>query len=484
MQYDYDFAIIGGGSAGYAAARTAISAGLKTAVIEGGDEVAGLCILRGCMPSKTLLESANRANVIKNAAEFGLHAEKFSAEPAAIIARKRRLISEFADYRRDQLETGDFDFIRARATFSDPHTLELTDVADGTRRTITARTTLIATGSTFKEVPIPGLEHPGILTSDDVLDLTELPASMTVLGAGPVALELAHYLHAVGTAVTVIQRSDQVLSWFDPDMTSPVTEAYRERGMTVHLGTQVTKIEATADGYRVHFERDGTASSIDTSAVLNGLGRKPNLDPLRLDRASVDLAKQGVAVRPTMQSASAPHVFAAGDVCGPFEIVHLAVTQGEIAARNAARFLRGEPADTFEEMDYRLALFGVFTEPQVAAVGLSETNAKRKGIPVVTASYPFNDHGKSLVMGELHGSVKLLASPETGEILGGAVTGPHATDLIHEIVVAMAFRSTAAQLATIPHYHPTLSEIWTYPAEDLADQIASYRAGDIVPSPS
>jgi pyruvate/2-oxoglutarate dehydrogenase complex dihydrolipoamide dehydrogenase (E3) component len=173
-----------------------------------------------------------------------------------------------------------------------------------------------------------------------------------------------------------------------------------------------------------------------------------------------------------MQSTSAPHIFAAGDVCGPFEIVHLAITQGEIAARNAARLLRDEPADSFEEMDYRLALFGVFTEPQVAAVGLSETSAKKQGIPVLTASYPFDDHGKSLVMGETHGSVKLLADPATGEILGGAVTGPHATDLIHEIVVAMAFHATAAQLAAIPHYHPTLSEIWTYPADDLADQIA------------
>ncbi len=471
MNYDYDYAIIGGGSAGYAAARTATSAGLRTAVIEGGDEVAGLCILRGCMPSKTLLESANRANVIKDAAEFGLHAENFSADPAAIVARKRRLITEFADYRRDQLETGDFAFIRARATFVDPHTLELTNHADGTTRRITARAFLIATGSVIKTIPIPGLDHPGILTSDDILDLTELPPTITVLGGGPVALELAHYLHALGTTVTIIQRSDQVLSWFDPEVAGPVTDAYRERGMTVHLGAQVTRIEPTATGYRVHFEKDGATSTIETAAILNGLGRKPNAEPLDLSAANVDADHGKVAVHPTMQSVSADHIFAAGDVCGPFEIVHLAVTQGEIAARNAGRLLRDEPADTFEKMDYRLALFGVFTEPQVAAVGLTETQAKQKNIPILTASYPFDDHGKSMVMGELHGMVKLIADPQTGEILGGACVGPHATDLIHEIVVAMAFHSTAAQLAAIPHYHPTLSEIWTYPAEDLADQI-------------
>jgi pyruvate/2-oxoglutarate dehydrogenase complex dihydrolipoamide dehydrogenase (E3) component len=167
------------------------------------------------------------------------------------------------------------------------------------------------------------------------------------------------------------------------------------------------------------------------------------------------------------QQTSQPHIFAAGDVCGPFEVVHIAIQQGEVAARNAARLLAGGP-EPLEQMDYRLKLFAVFSDPEVAVVGQGEAELRGQGVAFRAASYPFADHGKSLCMGETDGFVKLLAATGTGEILGGACVGPHAAELIHEIVVAMRFRATAAQLASTPHYHPTLSEIWTYPAEELA----------------
>jgi pyruvate/2-oxoglutarate dehydrogenase complex dihydrolipoamide dehydrogenase (E3) component len=167
-----------------------------------------------------------------------------------------------------------------------------------------------------------------------------------------------------------------------------------------------------------------------------------------------------------------PHIFAAGDVCGGLEVVHIAIQQGEIAATNAAIHLdrhSGKPP----VMDYRLKLFAVFSDPQFASVGATEVELEEAGIPFLTATYPFNDHGKSLLMGETHGFVKLTASRETGEILGGAVVGPEASELIHEVVMAMRYRATAREFAAVPHYHPTLSEIWTYPAEEIADQIVT-----------
>jgi pyruvate/2-oxoglutarate dehydrogenase complex dihydrolipoamide dehydrogenase (E3) component len=167
------------------------------------------------------------------------------------------------------------------------------------------------------------------------------------------------------------------------------------------------------------------------------------------------------------QRSSQSHIFAAGDVAGPYEIVHIAIQQAELAVRNAARAL-GKLAGEPEKIDYRLKLFVLFTEPQMAHVGLSEAEARAEGRDFRVASYPFADHGKSLIRGALHGFVKLLADRQTGEILGGAVVGPEAAELIHEIVVAMYFRATASDLARVPHYHPTLSEIWTYPAEELA----------------
>jgi pyruvate/2-oxoglutarate dehydrogenase complex dihydrolipoamide dehydrogenase (E3) component len=206
---NYDFIVIGGGSAGYAAARTAAGGGLKTCVIEGARDVGGLCILRGCMPSKSLIESANRFRAIGHAPEFGLRVKNASFDTSEILSRKRRLIDEFADYRRQQLKEGDFDFLRGTGSFIDRSTLRVRHL-DGGEETLTAKSFLISTGSEISVPDIPGLASAGSLTSDAVLDLAEIPESIVILGAGPVALELAHYLHAFGCRVTILQRGAQV----------------------------------------------------------------------------------------------------------------------------------------------------------------------------------------------------------------------------------------------------------------------------------
>ncbi len=462
--FSYDFVVIGGGSAGYAAARTAAGLGLQTAVIESGGEVGGLCILRGCMPSKTLIESANRMLAAGEGKEFGVRIDAVQADVAAIIDRKRSLIGEFACYRREQLESGKFDFFRGLASFVDGGQVEV-HLLDGGHIVIASSYFLIATGSKGSHPDVPGLDDAGALTSDEILDAKELPHSVIVLGAGPVSLEMAHYMHAMGVRVSIIQRSQHFLTGVDEDLADTVESAFRERGMEIYTGTKLLRVERAGDGCRVDFEHQGQLVETGAAAVFNGLGRAPNLGSLGLGNTAVTLNRKAIKVSSTQQS-DAPNIFAAGDCCGPYEVVHIAIQQGELAARNAARLLRGETAS--ETMDYRLKLYAVFTEPQLGVVGLSEIEAQEKAIPYKAATYPFNDHGKSLIMGATQGFVKLLANPDTGEILGGAVVGPHASDLIHEVVVAMAFRSTASQFAAIPHYHPTLSEIWTYPAEELA----------------
>ncbi|MBK1853748.1 FAD-dependent oxidoreductase [Verrucomicrobiaceae bacterium 5K15] len=465
----YDLAVIGGGSGGYAAARTAVSEGLKTVVIDGADELGGLCILRGCMPSKTLIESANRNIVIREAEEFGLRAEAGEPDTHSIIARKRRLISEFSDYRAEQLQDGRFDLIRGHARFTDPHTLEVKPRDGGELLTVSAKSFVIATGSSIAVPDIPGLEETGYVTSDDVLDQEDVPDSIIVLGGGAIALEMAHYYEGIGKKVTVIQRSEHLLSGMDHDLADTLQEALEARGMQVFCGTSIQQVETTAEGMKkITFDHHDQSLSVEAAEILCALGRKPNTGHLQAEQAGVDLDKGKVVISKAVQS-SCPHIFAAGDVCGPYEIVHLAIEQGEKAATNAAKLLRGDPESSFQLMDYRLKLYGIFTEPQVASVGINELEAEEEGKKVIVESYPFNDHGKSMVHGTEHGFVKLIADAETKEILGGSVVGPEATELIHEIVVAMAFRATAGQLATIPHYHPTLSEIWTYPAEDIAD---------------
>lgn len=465
---DFDFIVIGGGSGGYAAARTAHSLGMSVAVVDGAAELGGLCILKGCMPSKTLIESADRNLTVRRAAEFGLSAISGPADIEFIRNRKRALIAEFAGYRQGQLEDGRFTLYRGRANFISSHEIEIIPIDGSASFRLSAKTFCIATGSISNVPPIPGLTEVGFWTSDDVLDAATLPRSVVVLGGGAIALEMAHYLEGVGCEVTLIQRNHQFLTGVDPECSEVIEKAYTERGIRCYLNTKLNRVIQDGQQKRIEFHWQEGAHSITVGQILVAMGRSPATAGLELHNAHVGLAGRKIVTRPTLQT-SQSHIFAAGDVCSPLDVVHVAIQQGEIAARNAHRWVRGEPVD--EQIDYRSLLFGVFSHPQIAVVGASETQLRERGIPFLSAKYPFNDHGKSLCMGETDGFVKMLAHSTSGEILGATVVGPHATELIHEVVVAMQFKCTAEQFMSIPHYHPTLSEIWTYPAEELADAI-------------
>ncbi len=467
IQKKYDFIVLGGGSGGYAAARTGVASGLRVLVIDGGTEIGGLCILRGCMPSKTLIESANRYRVMRECEEFGLGAEGISFSGEAIIARKRRLIKEFADYRAEQLQDGRFDFVRGLGRFVGKNKIRVREES-GEEWDVEFAKCLVATGSETKLLGIPGLKEAKPWTSDDVLDSAYIPASIIVLGGGAIALELAHYYGALGVEVKVIQRSAQVLRGTDKDMAEVVVDAFRARGIEIFTDTELQRVEIRDGKKVVHFLHEGVPCEVVGEEILECLGRKPATGKLNLEALGVEAAKGGALETGLDQKVSGGEdIYAAGDVCGPYEIVHLAIEQGEIAARNAAREL-GHLSGKMETMDYRLKMLGIFCEPQVASVGLGEEEAREEGRDIEVATHPFDDHGKSMVMGELHGFVKLVVDRESREIIGGGVVGPHAVELIHEVAVAMAFRATAGQFAKVPHYHPTLSEIWTYPAEDLA----------------
>lgn len=474
-KFDFDAAILGGGSAGYAAARTAAGAGLKTAVIEGGEAVGGLCILRGCMPSKALLYAAEVRHLARHAGTWGIKIKSAGFDFARVMRRKAQRIGEFADYRRHQLESGKFKFIRAKARFLDPHTLELAAVEKPARpgsarprpmNRLTARHFIIATGSVVSPPPMPALEAIGCLTSDDALSLKKLPRSLIVLGGGAIACELAQFFVRCDVKVTMIQRSPHVLKEFDQDAATVVENVFRREGVKLFTATQL--LDAARNGRRktVVFEQGGKRLRAEADEILLALGRAPNTVGLGLENAGVKTENDRIISDPRMRT-SIPHIFAAGDCTGPHEIVHIAIQQAEIAAHNIIHPRKPR------RMDYRMLTSVVFTDPQVATVGLTEKNAVTRGIPFLTASYPFNDHGKSLIMEALDGFVKLLANPRTGEILGGCCVGPVGGELIHEITAAMAKRMTVHDLAAMPHYHPTLAEIWTYPAEELAEKIST-----------
>lgn len=458
-QFDFEVAILGGGSGGYAAARTAAGAGLRTVVIEGGKEVGGLCILRGCMPTKALLYAAEVMHLTQHPSAWGIRTEKAGFDFPEVMARKDRLIKEFADYRYQQLARGTFQFLRANAHFTGPHSLAL-----DTGRTVTAAHTVISTGSVIAPPPIPSLDEVGYMTSDTAMTLTRLPASLIVLGGGSVALEFAQFFSRFGVKVTLIQRSPHILQDFDTDAAAELENALRREGIELYTATQLRAARREGNAKIVTFEHQEQTKEIGAEEIFLALGRMPNTRGLGLEAAGVTTQGNRIVTNAEMRT-TARNIFAAGDCTSPYEIVHIAIQQGEIAAHNIAH------PDRPRQIDYRLATSVVFTEPQVAQVGLTEKAAQALGVPHRSASYPFNDHGKSLIMEARDGFVKLLANPENGEILGGGCVGPMGGELIHEIIAAMHKRMTVHELAAMPHYHPTLAEIWTYPAEELAEAI-------------
>jgi pyruvate/2-oxoglutarate dehydrogenase complex dihydrolipoamide dehydrogenase (E3) component len=311
------------------------------------------------------------------------------------------------------------------------------------------------------------LTQAGYFTSDTILDLRTQPGSLIVLGGGAVALELGQFFARLGTRVTILQRGRTLLSEMDEDVGRSLEASLIDEGIEVVTGAQWLRVTQGTTGKTVWALKDGRERSYVGEQILQALGRRPNIEGLSLDLAEVTVASGRIVVDGMMRT-SQVHIYAVGDVNDVSPIVHLAIQQGEIAGYNATH--ADQPAKT---IDHRLDAEVVFTDPQVAVLGLNETCARAEEIPYLTASYPFVDHGKALCLGATQGFAKLLAAPQTGEILGAQIVGPEAGELIHELIAVMYYHGTAADLMRMPHYHPTLAEIVTYPAESIVEQLGA-----------
>lgn len=458
MHRTHDIVVIGGGSAGYAAARTARANGADVAIVDHGP-LGGLCILRGCMPTKAMLRSGEVAALLRRTEEFGLSQVVAHADLSAIVDRKNRLVRGFADYRIGQLRDPAFTLYESRASLRSPHEIAVGDDI------LTARSVILATGSSPNVVSVPGLEATGYHTSDNILDLRTRPDSLLVLGGGPVAVELGQFFARIGTKVTIIQRGPTLLSSMDEDVGRALEAALASEGIEVVTEAELVRVAVDGSRKTVEVKRRDREEAYTGTDILQALGRRPNLDGLNLAAAGVAVPDGRIVIDAAMRT-SQPHIFAVGDVNDLNPIVHLAIQQGEIAGYNAAH-----PDKPPMEVDHRLDAEVVFTQPQVAVLGLSERTCREKGIPYLAASYPFADHGKALCRGDLHGFVKLLAAPDSGRLLGAQIVGPEAGELIHELITVMYYHGTVSDLLRIPHYHPTLAEIVTYPAEQLLETI-------------
>jgi pyruvate/2-oxoglutarate dehydrogenase complex dihydrolipoamide dehydrogenase (E3) component len=454
--YQYDLVIVGAGSGGYAAARTARDLGATVAMVDTGP-LGGLCILRGCMPSKTLLATSDRAQEVRDAGELGVQAAAPKIDLPYVMARKREVIKGFTDFRIEELQS--FPLYEGAARFVSPTQIQVGDEA-----LLEAKSFVVATGSVVAPPALLGLEEAGYIDSDAALEIGTLPTSLVVLGGGYVACELGQFFARLGVRTTMLIRAKHLLSHEDRDVGESLTDCFRDEGITVETGAQLSHVEVRGRQKVVHFKQNGEALTVAADEIFYALGRLPNVADLDLDAAGVKHhAITGIEIGPDIRSSN-PNIFAVGDVTGEYPLVHVAIHQGEIAARNAI-------LGTSENADYWLwQTHTIFTDPQIAIAGWTEKNLERKGIPYLAGAYLFSDHGKAISINKTKGFVKMLASPDDGKILGAAIVGAEASDLIHEMIVAMHFGATVYDFVKIPHLHPTLAEILTYPAEDIIAQ--------------
>lgn len=461
MERHYDFVAIGGGSAGFNAARMARRFCTRVAIIDGAAELGGLCILRGCMPSKTLIYVSENQHHAAHGARLGLNLHAGVPDMAAVRARKRRIIGDFAAHRVRQLESGQYELLRRHARFTGPNELALDD---GSR--VTADRILIGTGSKVGWPMIPGLRAAKPWTSDEVLELDFLPPSVIVLGGGVVACELAQYLARMGSRVTQVQRSAHVLRSQSPEAGAVVAQAFRDEGIELFTNTILERVEFDGAEFAVTFQHGHETLVRRARHCVNALGRQPDTSALDLAQAGIETELDGRIPANEYQQTSNPRVYAAGDCTGPHEIVHVAIQQAEVAVKHAF-------GQRVEPMNYDSLLQVVFTDPQVATLGLSQADLDARAIPYVAASYPFNDHGKSILMEANYGYVKIFAAPKGGRVLGAEIVGREAGELIHSLTTAVSARLTVHDLLRAPWYHPTLAEIITYPLEDIAELLGS-----------
>lgn len=446
MPIQSDIAIIGAGPGGYVAALRAAQLGAKVVLVE-RDRVGGVCLNWGCIPTKTLLRTAEVFALAREAADYGVIVAEARLDWAAAQKRKDGVVRRLTGGVKLLLERAGVRLLAGTARFASPSALEVT--GQGGVEQVEARDYVIATGSRPASLPIPGLEGSGVLTSDAALSLDSLPGSLLIIGAGPIGVEFATLFQACGVQVTLVEMLPRVLPTLEADLGAEVERALKKARVKVHTASRVSKVEPRAGKCLVTIQGPAQEISVEVDRVLVAVGRRPNVEDLGLDNQGIAMNKAGIQVDGHMRT-SIPHIYAVGDVTGGMLLAHVAMHQGVIAVENALGHER--------LMNYNAVPSCVFTWPEVATVGLTEEAARQQGYDVKVGKFPFRANGKALAQGQHDGLVKIVAEGEFGRVLGVHIAGPHASDLIQEGTLALMLQSTLDELEMTIHPHPTLSE--------------------------
>ncbi len=451
--FDFDLVVLGAGPGGYTAAFRAADLGLAVALIERGPTLGGVCLNVGCIPSKALLHAARVIEDAEAMAEFGVRfgapeidAAKLRDWKDGVVARLTGGLETLARQRKVTVIRGEANFVAA-------HELQVGE--GGTTRPVSFDQCIIAAGS--ESMRLPGLpDDPRIIDSTGALEL-DLPESLLVVGGGIIGLEMATVYDALGVAVSVVELTPGLMPGCDRDLVRVLEKRVTRRYTRVLTGTRMAGIEATAEGLRVAFAGDAAPEPQLFGKVLVAVGRSPNGRRVGAAAAGVHVDERGFIPVDRQMRTNVPHIFAIGDVVGQPMLAHKATHEGKVAAEAAAGLKSFFDATVIPSVAY--------TDPEVAWVGLTETEAKARGVPFEKAAFPWSASGRSLALGRDEGFTKLLFDPQTHRVLGGGIVGTNAGDLIAEVALAIEMGADAADLALTIHPHPTLSETVAFAAE-------------------
>ncbi|MYB08038.1 MAG: dihydrolipoyl dehydrogenase [Gemmatimonadetes bacterium] len=447
---DFDVVVVGGGPGGYVAAIRAGQLGLRTACIE-ADKLGGVCLNIGCIPTKALLSSALMVNELKHAGGHGITFDGFTADLGPAQKRSRSVAAKLSNGVSFLLRKNKVAHIEGYGRLLGGGRVEVDN--NGEKQVISARDIIIATGSRPRSLPFLQIDEERIWSSTGALFQDEAPETLVVVGAGAVGMEFADIYNAYGTKVTVIEALDRVLPLEDKDCSRTVATAFKKRKMDIFTSARVESTEVVDDGVVISFtDKRGKAHRLEVDYVLSAVGRIPNTEDIGLEAAGVKVTERGnfVAVDEAMRT-NVPGIWAVGDCAGQQLLAHKGMHEGVVAAEHIA----GVGHHT---VDYANVPNCTYCHPEVASVGLTEDQAREKGLDIEVGKFPWAGNGRALAAGDSTGFVKVIRDKRYSEVVGAHIVGPHATELIAEFVMARHLESTVEEIDLAMHPHPTLSE--------------------------
>ncbi|MCR8985179.1 dihydrolipoyl dehydrogenase [Brevibacillus laterosporus] len=466
MSQEFDLVVLGGGIGGYVAAIRATQLGMSVAIVE-KDKMGGTCLHRGCIPSKALLRSAEVFATIKESEKYGVRTGNVELDFGLVQQRKRSITEQLHKGVEYLMSKGKikiyqgFGRVMGPSIFSPQAGAVRIETTDGEQEIIVPRFLLIATGSRPRVLPGLNIDGIHIMTSDEALEMEQLPASMIIVGGGVIGIEWASLLSDFGVDVTVIEYGDRILPTEDADISKELTRILKKRKVKIVANAKVMSESAqVAEGQvSVQAEVKGEIQTFVAEKMLLSVGRQSNVDNLGIEATEIKVDQGHIAVNSTYQTAE-PHIYAVGDVIGGIQLAHVAAHEGILAVEH----MNNRPVETLDPAKVAKC---TYSRPEVASVGLSEAEAKQQGYRVKTGKFSFKSLGKALVFGENDGFVKLVVDEQTNDVLGVHMIGPHVTEMISEGALARVLDATPWEIAHTIHPHPTLSEAFAEAALDV-----------------